>query len=51
VARGVAYVPGAAFYAGTADAATLRLSFVTASASEIDQAIATLATLIQEQSP
>lgn len=51
VARGVAYVPGAAFYAGHADAATLRLSFVTASAGEIDQAIATLATLIQEQSP
>jgi 2-aminoadipate transaminase len=50
VARGVAYVPGAAFYAGKADAATLRLSFVTASASDIDRAIATLATLIQEQS-
>ena len=30
VARGVAYVPGAAFHAGQADPRTLRLSFVTA---------------------
>ncbi len=33
---GVAFVPGAAFYADTADPRTLRLSFVTASEEEID---------------
>jgi 2-aminoadipate transaminase len=48
VARGVAYVPGAAFYAGTADARTLRLSFVTASAEEIERGVAALATVIKE---
>jgi 2-aminoadipate transaminase len=49
VERGVAYVPGAAFYAGTPDPTTLRLSFVTATVDEIDHGIATLATLIREQ--
>jgi 2-aminoadipate transaminase len=49
VARGVAYVPGAAFYAGTVDTRTLRLSFVTASEEEIERGIATLAAVIQEQ--
>jgi 2-aminoadipate transaminase len=49
VARGVAYVPGAAFYAGTTDTRTLRLSFVTASEEEIERGIAALATVIQEQ--
>ena len=50
VAKGVAFVPGAAFYAGDADTRTLRLSFVTASAQEIDLGIAALAAAIREQS-
>jgi 2-aminoadipate transaminase len=49
VARGVAYVPGAAFYAGAADTRTLRLSFVTASPEDIERGIAALATVIREQ--
>jgi len=48
VARGVAYVPGAAFYAGTPDARTLRLSFVTASAEEIERGVSALAAVIRE---
>jgi len=47
VERGVAFVPGAAFYAGDADAHTLRLSFVTASAAQIDTAIAALADAVR----
>lgn len=49
VERGVAYVPGAAFYASAADARTMRLSFVTASAEEIERGTAALAGLIEEQ--
>jgi 2-aminoadipate transaminase len=49
VERGVAYVPGAAFYASGADARTMRLSFVTASAEEIERGTAALASLIREQ--
>lgn len=48
VARGVAYVPGAAFYAGAPDARTLRLSFVTASEEEIERGVAALAAVIGE---
>ncbi len=48
VERGVAYVPGAAFYANAADARTMRLSFVTASEEEIRRGVAALATVIQE---
>ncbi|MEJ8836487.1 aminotransferase-like domain-containing protein [Ramlibacter sp. AN1133] len=48
VARGVAFVPGAAFYAGEADARTLRLSFVTASREQIAAGIAALAATIRE---
>jgi len=51
VARGVAYVPGAAFYAGAADARTLRLSFVAASPEQIERGIAALATVIRENQP
>ncbi|MFN4361320.1 MAG: PLP-dependent aminotransferase family protein [Hylemonella sp.] len=51
LARGVAYVPGAAFYAGAADTRTLRLSFVTASPEEIARGIAALATVIREHTP
>ena len=47
VERGVAFVPGAAFYAGGADPRTLRLSFVTASSAQIDTAIASLADAIK----
>jgi 2-aminoadipate transaminase len=48
VDRGVAFVPGAAFYAEDADARTMRLSFVTASPDEIDRGIAALAAAIHE---
>jgi 2-aminoadipate transaminase len=48
VERGVAFVPGAAFYADQGDPRTLRLSFVTASADQIDTGIAALAAVIRE---
>ena len=48
VDRGVAFVPGAAFYAEQADPRTLRLSFVTATAGQIDSGIAALAAAIRE---
>ncbi|MBC5783972.1 PLP-dependent aminotransferase family protein [Ramlibacter sp. USB13] len=47
VERGVAFVPGAAFYAGEADTRTLRLSFVTASVEEIDRGMAALAATLR----
>ena len=51
VARHVAFVPGAPFYAdssaGNADPRTLRLSYVTASSSDIDTGIAALADAIR----
>jgi 2-aminoadipate transaminase len=50
VAKGVAFVPGAAFYAGDADTRTMRLSFVTASVQEIDRGVAALAAAIREPS-
>jgi 2-aminoadipate transaminase len=49
VERGVAFVPGAPFYAGPSDPRTLRLSFVTASVEEIDTAITALAEAVREQ--
>ena len=50
VERGVAFVPGAPFYAdGQGDPRTLRLSFVTASVDEIDTAISALAATLREQ--
>ncbi len=48
VERNVAFVPGAAFYADAAEANTMRLSFVTASHSQIDTGIAALAQTIRE---
>ena len=42
VERGVAFVPGAAFYADHGDTRTLRLSFVTASVEQINIGIAAL---------
>ncbi len=50
IARGVAFVPGAPFYAdGAGDPRTLRLSFVTASILQIDNGIAALAATLREQ--
>jgi 2-aminoadipate transaminase len=48
VARNVAFVPGAAFYADNPQQNTLRLSFVTASAEQINIGIAALAQVIKE---
>lgn len=48
VGKGVAFVPGSAFYAGAADARTLRLSFVTSSEAQIAQGIAALAETVKE---
>jgi len=48
VERGVAFVPGAPFYAGAPDHRTLRLSFVTASPDQIATGIAALAATIRE---
>ncbi|MCW5652054.1 MAG: PLP-dependent aminotransferase family protein [Ramlibacter sp.] len=48
VDKGVAFVPGAAFYADQADARTLRLSFVTASVDQINIGMAALAAAIRE---
>lgn len=45
--NGVAYVPGSAFYAGVPEANTLRLSFVTATAEQIDKGIGLLAQTIK----
>ena len=48
VDKGVAFVPGAAFYADNADPRTLRLSFVTASVDQISTGIAALAAAIRD---
>jgi 2-aminoadipate transaminase len=48
VEAGVAYVPGAAFYAGAPRANTLRLSFVTVSPDRIEQGVAALARVLKE---
>lgn len=47
VERGVAFVPGAAFYADAADARTMRLSFVTATPAQIDTGVAALAATVR----
>jgi 2-aminoadipate transaminase len=49
VEKNVAFVPGAAFYAGNGDERTLRLSFVTASVDQINTGVAALAAAIREQ--
>jgi len=51
VERGVAFVPGAPFYADAADARTLRLSFVTATREQIDAGIAALAATLRDLAP
>ncbi len=48
VAKGVAFVPGFAFYAQNADESTLRLSFVTATVDQINTGMAALAAAISE---
>ena len=48
VDKGVAFVPGAAFYAEAPDPRTLRLSFVTATPEQIDTGIAALAAAVRE---
>jgi 2-aminoadipate transaminase len=48
VAAGVAFVPGAPFYAVTPDARAMRLSFVTLGAAAIDEAVAILGRVLQE---
>jgi len=47
VEAGIAYVPGAAFYAHAADARTLRLSFVTLSPDDIANGVATLGMVLR----
>jgi 2-aminoadipate transaminase len=47
VDKGVAFVPGAAFYADHADERTMRLSFVTASVEQINTGMAALAAAIR----
>jgi 2-aminoadipate transaminase len=47
VDRGVAFVPGVAFYASEPDTRTLRLSFVTATAEQIRQGVSALAETIR----
>ena len=51
VEKGVAFVPGSAFYAGAANESTLRLSFVTATVDQINTGMAALATAIRESMP
>jgi 2-aminoadipate transaminase len=49
VERGVAFVPGAPFYADAGDSRTMRLSYVTASVDEINTGVAALAMAVREQ--
>ena len=48
VDKGVAFVPGSAFYAGDANESTLRLSFVTATVQQINTGMSALAAAIRE---
>ena len=48
VDKGVAFVPGAPFYAGAPDERSLRLSFVTSSVEQINRGIAALAEAVRE---
>jgi len=48
VERGVAFVPGSAFYADKALAHTLRLSFVTVSPERIAEGVKTLGQVLNE---
>jgi 2-aminoadipate transaminase len=46
--RGVAFVPGAPFFAGTPQRNTMRLSFVTLDAASIERGVATIAAALRE---
>lgn len=48
VERGVAFVPGAPFYADAPDTRAMRLSFVTATTAQIDTGVAALAAAIRD---
>jgi 2-aminoadipate transaminase len=48
VEKGVAFVPGAAFFAHAPDPRSLRLSFVTATVDQIHQGVAALAEAVRE---
>ena len=48
IARNVAFVPGAPFFAADPQHNTLRLSFVTVSAEEIERGIGVLGQLLHE---
>jgi 2-aminoadipate transaminase len=48
VERGMAYVPGAAFFASSPKLNTLRLSFVTVAPAQIERGVALLAQALQE---
>ena len=50
VKRGVAFVPGAPFFANNSDKGTLRLSYVTSSVEDIHKGISALALAIDEYS-
>ena len=49
VDKGIAFVPGAPFFAGAGDERSMRLSFVTPSIEEIQRGVAALAQAIHEQ--
>jgi 2-aminoadipate transaminase len=49
VERGVAFVPGSAFYAGAGNPATMRLSFVTSTPEQIDRGVRLLADTLKAQ--
>ena len=51
VDKGVAFVPGLAFFADNPDPRTLRLSFVTPSVPDIERGIAALAAAVRETMP
>ena len=51
VDKGVAFVPGAAFFADNVDPRSLRLSFVTPSVAEIERGVAALAAAVRENMP
>ena len=46
IEKGVAFVPGAPFFAANPDRATFRLSFATADADRIREGVARLATAL-----
>jgi len=51
VAKGVAFVPGLAFFADNPDPRSLRLSFVTPSVAQIERGVAALAQAVRESLP